>query len=439
MEPSLGPRPFATDGHGRDLQHGGRLVDAEAGEIAELHDARLAGVVSFERREGVAEGDEIDTGLLHERLRLIERDVDGPAATLVPRVSTGVVDEHAPHDAGADGEEMRAVLPRGGVTAGEAEEGLVHQRGRLQRMTRPLALHLPRRDATKLREHERREAVERGAIASGPVREQTRDLRLRGSGHEVDREIVAGGEHFWCALSLQEVKENLMNATNRRRILAAACCFGLTTSFLLNIFFGLMTRPRPLSAGTIALVGFLAVLNVGFMIGAVCGIVHLLREQADRLGLAGAALTLLGWTASARIMVLIQFQSLLEKGVKDVPENAVGKILESAPIVFVSIVPVGILFPLGLLTLGIALAAAQPLGRWPGVLLATGGVLFPVGRAVGVGAAILGADLVLAATFTLIGWRIVTRPAAWQIEPAPAPGDLSTGEMGPATAIQALP
>ncbi|HEX9982656.1 MAG TPA: hypothetical protein VGF69_05305 [Thermoanaerobaculia bacterium] len=225
----------------------------------------------------------------------------------------------------------------------------------------------------------------------------------------MDRKIVAGREHFRRALSLQEVKENLMNATNRRRTLAAVCCFGLATSFLLNIFFGLMTRPRPLSAGTIAAVGFLAVLNVGFMIGAVCGIVHLLREKADRLGLSGAALTLLGWVASARIMVLIQLQSLLGKGVPDVPENSIGKILESAPMVFVSIVPVGILFPLGLVILGLGIWKAGPAGRWAGLLLAMGGVLFPAGRAVGIAPAIFAADVVLATSFALLGWQMLRR------------------------------
>ena len=61
-----------------------------------------------------------------------------------------------------------------------------------------------------------------------------------------------------------------------------------------------------------------------------------------------------------------------------------------------SVFPIGLFFPLGLIVLGLALFRWRPVNRWLGMLLAMGGVLFPLGRAVGIQWAILACDVVLA-------------------------------------------
>jgi hypothetical protein len=53
------------------------------------------------------------------------------------------------------------------------------------------------------------------------------------------------------------------------------------------------------------------------------------------------------------------------------------------------------------------------LNCWLGLLLALGGVLFPLGRALGIELAIVACDIVLAAAFAAIGWQILTRPEVW--------------------------
>jgi hypothetical protein len=207
-----------------------------------------------------------------------------------------------------------------------------------------------------------------------------------------------------------------MNATNdiyRRRIISAVSCIGLAVFFLANPVMRWGVRGESASTGDIALMGFIAPLHVAMMVGAAIGITQLLRRKADRTGLIGAALAIMGWVIGSRIMVVGQLQALLANGVPGVPEDALGKMFQHAPLVFVSIIPFGLLFPIGLLVLGITLFIVRPVHRGIGALLAIGGVLFPLGRAVGLEAAIIGCDVVLGVTFALLAWHFVKRPEVW--------------------------
>ena len=209
-----------------------------------------------------------------------------------------------------------------------------------------------------------------------------------------------------------------MNAsTNRRRILAASCLLGL------SVYNVLITIERfvagPPTHGAIAMVGFLAVLHAGLIAGAVFGIAHLVRHQADRLGLTGAALAILGATVAARIMAMVQIGVL--QNAAD-PGAVIGTVHQSAPIVWVSLVPIGLMFPIGLMTLGAAIFIARPVYRWIGALLAAGGFLFPLGRAVNITPALPASDVALALAFGLLGRAVLTRPELWEgSDAAPAP------------------
>ena len=79
-----------------------------------------------------------------------------------------MIDEDAPHRAGGDGEEVTTVLP-GHVGLGEAQEGFVDERGRLQRVRRPLAAHVAARQAVQLRVDERRQLGEGVVVAAAPA------------------------------------------------------------------------------------------------------------------------------------------------------------------------------------------------------------------------------------------------------------------------------
>jgi hypothetical protein len=70
----------------------------------------------------------------------------------------------------------------------EAEVGLMHERGRLQRVVRPLVAKLPCGDATELRIDEWEQLIERGLVATTPIAQQRRDVA--GSGHSALRQWV---------------------------------------------------------------------------------------------------------------------------------------------------------------------------------------------------------------------------------------------------------
>jgi hypothetical protein len=124
-------------------------------------------------------------------------------------------------------------------------------------------------------------------------------------------------------------------------------------------------------------------------------------------------LTLMGWTVGARILALVQLERVLQGGVTGVPEDAIQRMFTAAPMVWASIIPVGLMYPIGLLILGVTLFVARPVDRWIGALLAIGGVLFPLGRAVHLPWAWWSSDLLLAAAFALLGWQVLARPALW--------------------------
>jgi hypothetical protein len=230
--------------------------------------------------------------------------------------------------------------------------------------------------------------------------------------------ISIGGEHFGPALSLRQLEDKIMTVTNdtrRRRLLSAFCCLALGLFFLTNPITRFSVGGAT-STGQIAAIGFIAPFHVALMVGALLGITQLLRHRADRAGLIGATVVLAGWIISTRIMVIGQLDALLTNGVPGVPADALQKIFQHAPLVFVSIIPIGLLFPIGLIVLGLTLAIVRPIHRGVGVLMAIGGVLFPLGRAVDYEWAVVASDLLLAATFALTGWQIYTRPELWEGE-----------------------
>lgn len=203
------------------------------------------------------------------------------------------------------------------------------------------------------------------------------------------------------------------NDTRRRRLISAFCCLALGLFFLTNPITRFSVEGAK-STGQIAMIGFVAPLHVALMAASLFGITQLLRRRSDLAGLIGATLTLLGWVVSSRIMVIGQLQAVLVNGVPGVPADSLGRILQHAPLVFVSIIPIGLVFPVGLIVLGITMVLARPVHRTIGATLAIGGVLFPLGRAVGFEWAVVSSDLALAAAFGSIGWQILKHPELWE-------------------------
>ncbi len=124
------------------------------------------------------------------------------------------------------------------------------------------------------------------------------------------------------------------------------------------------------------------------------------------LAWAAGAFALIGTVAGASMQVLFRVIAVLNEagagaGV-EVLENS-GKLAQT------TLMP-GIFFPLGLLTLAIALSRGKVISAPAALLLAAGAILFPVGHAVGVPAALILGDLVLVLAFWLIYRQVKSHP-----------------------------
>lgn len=203
-----------------------------------------------------------------------------------------------------------------------------------------------------------------------------------------------------------------MIETNRRRLLAGTCTAVLAALLLMNGVSSVTYDGSAPSRGTIAAIGFFAVLHVGLTAGAVFGITQLVRRRADILGLTGAALTILGATVGARIVVLIQL-ALLGDAAPGGVRAAMTSLLRNETAVWASMIPIGLMYPLGLLTLAVALFVARPVPRWVAVALAIGAVLFPMGRAMDIAPAVYLSDAVLAIAYGWLSREILTRKELW--------------------------
>jgi len=163
----------------------------------------------------------------------------------------------------------------------------------------------------------------------------------------------------------------------------------------------------------IAVNGFLAPLEMLLVVASAFALMQLLRARADKAGLIGGSLMIMGWAAGIRIIALGQLEALLATGITGVPQDTLHRMFEAAPIVWKSIVPFGLMYPIGLTILGVTLLITQPVPRWIGALMIFGGVLFPVGRIGGIFWAIAGSDLLLGGAFAALAWQVSSRREAW--------------------------
>lgn len=207
----------------------------------------------------------------------------------------------------------------------------------------------------------------------------------------------------------------------RRRMLSLIALAGWSLLVLSNPFTHVLLRGFTGSIPNIALRGFLAPLTMALLVGSLAAITRVLHSGADRLGLFGAALTIMGWSAGIRIIGLGQLEQLAANGATPGAADTLQRMFDAAPLVWRSIVPMGILFPIGLITLGLAVALAGSIPRWIGVLFVAGGVLFPVGRIAGIEWAVIASDLCVGFAFALVAWQVYAQPEFWTIrQPAVA-------------------
>lgn len=232
----------------------------------------------------------------------------------------------------------------------------------------------------------------------------------------------------------------LTNSSNRRRLVAGAALVAAPAVILaVDVAVRVAGFERPLLRGAVAFA-------MALMLPAILGLVHLLRERADRIGLAGGALCVVGTYAAARMSSLFQLDALLGAGVEGVPADAVRTALAADPVLWATVFVPGLCFPLGLVVLGAGLFVSGAASRRVAVALAAGAVLFPVGRAIGILPALIVSDVLILLAMSSIGLRLLSRPESWEplsrggaeAAPQPAAGPASYARVLPAAVLALL-
>jgi hypothetical protein len=186
----------------------------------------------------------------------------------------------------------------------------------------------------------------------------------------------------------------------------------------------LIAAPLLLLAGDLAEIGagstaawyVMGKLAFAVFVPAILAIVHLLRARADRTGLAGGGLAIVGSMAGASIFTVAMVDRAMggaaidESAARAVEQSLVdGRVFE-----YVIMYPLpGLAFPIGLLVLSVGLLRAKVVSPAAAVLLALGAILFPVGRIGDVAAAVVGSGAALTAGMGSIGLRVLGRANGW--------------------------
>lgn len=199
---------------------------------------------------------------------------------------------------------------------------------------------------------------------------------------------------------------NSLDYHERHRFLSICALAILAALFLANPFFHFLGGSQEGTPGVIAFRGFITPVLMASVVGTVSALIRVLRGRADRTALVAATLVVMGWTAGVRILELRQLDALARHGVAGVPSNALDLLMAGSRIVWASIVPIGILFPIGMTLFGLTLLITGVLPRWIGVTLMAGAIFFPIGRIGGFLWALNATDVLLGAGFASLAWHL---------------------------------
>lgn len=204
-------------------------------------------------------------------------------------------------------------------------------------------------------------------------------------------------------------------ATELRRKIAAACLLAAPLTMLAG---------DALRFGAGAMHAWLVLLKLSFALfaGAALALVHLASRRADRAGLVGGGLTIVGCLAGAGIITASAIDMSIESAALG---EAATSALEAAfradgvgGLVIFYPLP-GLAFPAGLLVLSYALFRARVVSPLTMATLALGAVLFPVGRIGGFAAAVIASGLALSVALSLVGLKVINWTAdEWEQLPA---------------------
>src|SRR5262249_23757106 len=154
------------------MQYFRGFLDAQAAEEAQLDDEALASVDRGQTAQRAIECEQVQVARWRGDDRFLEGNSLQGAAAFAVSARSGMIDEHAAHEACGNGDEVRAILPGQAPGVDQPDERLVDERGGLQRMAAALAAHVRAGEAPQLTVDQRQQALERVLVAAAPRAKQ---------------------------------------------------------------------------------------------------------------------------------------------------------------------------------------------------------------------------------------------------------------------------
>ena len=175
-EPCPRRLPVAHRRRERGAQHESGLFQRESAEEPQFGDPGFTLIERGKLVESVIEIEHVNVALRALSGVLGERHASPPPGPLRHLMGARTIDEDAPHHLGRHREELRAVLPDGAILIDQTKVDLVHERRRLQRLTRALAPKERRRSPSELIVHSRDQLIPRLEVALVPCLEKGGDI-----------------------------------------------------------------------------------------------------------------------------------------------------------------------------------------------------------------------------------------------------------------------
>lgn len=174
-------------------------------------------------------------------------------------------------------------------------------------------------------------------------------------------------------------------------------------------------------------------LSFALFVGAALAVVRLTSERADRVGLAGAALVVVGCLAGSGIVTANAVLGTVESaGLDAAATQAIEAAMKTSGVGgFVLLYPLpGLAFPAGFLVLAYALLRARVVSTLAAAALALGALLFPVGRIGGFDWAVIASGVGMSLGLGMTALRVTgTSAGEWARARAAAP---PASELSPA-------
>ncbi|MET0625874.1 MAG: hypothetical protein ABW250_23270 [Pyrinomonadaceae bacterium] len=214
-------------------------------------------------------------------------------------------------------------------------------------------------------------------------------------------------------------------ATDLRRAGATACLLAAPLLMLAGDVLRLWVGEQRTSLVTFKLA-------FALFVGAALAIVRLTSERADRVGLVGGALVVVGCLGGSGILTASAvFGAIDAAGLDAAATGAVEAAMRTSGVGgFILLYPLpGLAFPVGFLVLSYALLRARVVSPAAAATLALGALLFPVGRIGGFAWAVIGSGVGMSVGLGLVALRVLgTSAGEWA--PVRAASELSPALQG---------